>query len=86
MCTFSTLLSLTLPPSFLVNSCPITILLITTYLPIALPSELYLMWHQYPWVFGEFACDTKIVVTEAITYASILTIVSFTCERLVITL
>ena len=34
----------------------------------ALSSELYLMWHQYPWIFGEFACDTKIVITEAITY------------------
>ena len=44
------------------------------------------MWHQYPWVFGEFACDTKIVITEAITYASILTIVAFTGERLVIIL
>ena len=48
----------------------------------ALPSELYFMWRQYPWLWGEFACDLKIVVTEAITYSSILTIVAFTCERL----
>ena len=47
----------------------------------ALPSELYLMWQQYPWPFGELACDARIVVTEAITYSSILTIVAFTCER-----
>ena len=46
-----------------------------------MPSELYLMWRQYPWSFGDLACDAKIVVTEAIIYASILTIVAFSCER-----
>ena len=46
-----------------------------------MPSELYLMGHQYPWTFGDLACDAKIVVTEAIIYASILTIVAFSCER-----
>ena len=46
-----------------------------------LPSEIYLMWRQYPWPFGDYACDAKIVVTEAIIYASILTIVAFSCER-----
>ena len=50
-------------------------------LVLALPSELYQMWHQYPWLFGHLACDVKIVVQEAITYASILTIVSFSAER-----
>ena len=45
-----------------------------------MPSELYLMWRQYPWSFGDLACDAKIVVTEAIIYASILTIVAFSCE------
>jgi hypothetical protein len=48
-----------------------------------MPSELYLMWRQYPWTFGEVACDAKIVITEAIIYASILTIVAFTGERCV---
>jgi len=48
---------------------------------IALPMEVFQMWHQYPWTLGEFACDAKIVITEAITYASILTIVAFTTER-----
>lgn len=48
---------------------------------IAMPGELYLMWQQYPWTFGEVACDAKIVITEAIIYASILTIVAFTGER-----
>ena len=46
-----------------------------------MPSELYLLWRQYPWTFGDLACDAKIVVTEAIIYSSILTIVAFTCER-----
>ena len=46
-----------------------------------MPSEVYLMWQQYPWTFGDLACDAKIVVTEAIIYASILTIVAFSCER-----
>ena len=46
-----------------------------------MPSELYLMWQQYPWIFGDLACDAKIVVTETIIYASILTIVAFTIER-----
>jgi len=48
---------------------------------ITMPGELYLMWQQYPWTFGEVACDAKIVITEAIIYASILTIVAFTGER-----
>ena len=49
-----------------------------TYLwPSDLPLELYHMWVQYPWTFGDLACDAKIVLTEAIIYASILTIVAF---------
>ena len=46
-----------------------------------MPSELYLMWRQYPWTFGDVVCDLKIVLTEAVTYASILTIVAFSFER-----
>ena len=46
-----------------------------------MPGELYLMWQQYPWPFGELACDLKIIVTEGVIYASILTIVAFTIER-----
>ena len=48
---------------------------------LSMPSELYHMWRQYPWIFGELACDVKIVVTEAVINASILTIVAFTYER-----
>ena len=32
---------------------------------------------QYPWTFGDFACDAKIVLTETVIYASLLTIVAF---------
>jgi hypothetical protein len=46
-----------------------------------MPGELYLMWRQYPWLFGEMACDVKIILTEGVIYASILTIVAFTIER-----
>jgi len=47
----------------------------------AMPFELYLLWRQYPWVFGEVICDAKMVATETVTYSSILTIVAFTVER-----
>ena len=44
--------------------------------------EVYSMWHQYPWRFGEALCDFKTVFTESVTCASILTVVTFTVERL----
>ena len=47
----------------------------------AMPFELYLLWRQYPWVFGEVICDAKMIATETVTYSSILTIVAFTVER-----
>jgi len=50
-------------------------------LVLAMPAELYLMWRQYPWTFGEVLCDVKVVITETLIYASILTIVAFTIER-----
>jgi neuromedin U receptor 1 len=46
-----------------------------------MPVELFVMWHQYPWIFGEIACDIRGILTESTTYASILTIVAFTTER-----
>lgn len=48
---------------------------------VAMPFELYLLWRQYPWVFGEVICDAKMITTETVTYSSILTIVAFTVER-----
>lgn len=50
---------------------------------LAMPFELYWLWRQYPWVFGEAVCDAKMLTTEAVTYSSILTIVAFTVERYV---
>ncbi|XP_035705429.1 pyrokinin-1 receptor-like isoform X2 [Folsomia candida] len=52
-----------------------------TTLIIAMPMELGIMWVQYPWIFGEIACDIRGILTESTTYASILTIVAFTAER-----
>ena len=46
-----------------------------------MPSELYFMWKQYPWPFGDIACDAKIVISETVINASILIIVALTCER-----
>ena len=43
-------------------------------LVLALPNELYHLWEHYPWRLGDLACDIKVVVQEAITYVSILTI------------
>ncbi len=48
-----------------------------------MPFELYLLWRQYPWDFGEVACDAKALTTETITYSSIFTILAFTVERCV---
>ena len=39
------------------------------------------MWKQYPWPFGDIACDAKIVISETVINASILIIVALTCER-----
>ncbi|GAB6029654.1 hypothetical protein CHUAL_005388 [Chamberlinius hualienensis] len=50
---------------------------------IAMPLELYSLWNQYPWVLGETVCKLRAVISEATTYASILTIVAFTTERYV---
>ncbi len=46
-----------------------------------MPIEILSMWHQYPWPFGDIVCDLKTVFTEAVTCASILTVVTFTVER-----
>ena len=46
-----------------------------------MPFELYLLWRQYPWDFGELVCDAKVLTQETITYSSIFTILAFTVER-----
>ena len=48
---------------------------------LAMPFELYWLWRQYPWVFGDIICDAKMLMTETVTYSSIFTIVAFSVER-----
>ena len=65
------------------------------YIITGLPNELLLYWHQYPWPFGSVFCSlrsflserwpllktTKITFCHSASYASVLTIVSFSTER-----
>ncbi|GIY39102.1 neuropeptides capa receptor [Caerostris extrusa] len=46
-----------------------------------MPLELYSLWHQYPWQLGTLTCILRSVVSEATAYASILTIMTFSCEQ-----
>ena len=60
-----------------------------------LPNELLLYWHQYPWPFGSIFCSLRSFLSErwvfpfpskttfyhSASYASVLTIVSFSVER-----
>lgn len=48
---------------------------------VGLPQELFLLWNKYPYVFGEAFCVIRGYTAEMSTYASILTITSFTLER-----
>ena len=47
----------------------------------ALPMELFLLYQQYPWSFGEIMCDFKAILTESFINCSVLTIVAFSRER-----
>ena len=51
-----------------------------------MPIELYLMWHKYPWTFGDTVCDAKTVLTEGISYAAVVTGLVCSLERLVMLL
>lgn len=51
------------------------------YLLFGLPFEILLFWHQYPWLFGLPFCKFRSLMTEACSYVSVLTIVSFSMER-----
>ncbi|KAK3591015.1 hypothetical protein CHS0354_013076, partial [Potamilus streckersoni] len=50
---------------------------------IGLPAETYVIWQEYPWVFGEAFCIIRTLLAEMSTFASILTITAFTIERYV---
>ena len=62
---------------YLLNLAVVDMATVVLYLPF----EVYDLWHQYPWMFGHVGCYLKTVVQETITYASILTVVSFSVER-----
>ncbi|XP_037946148.1 neuropeptides capa receptor-like [Teleopsis dalmanni] len=46
-----------------------------------LPAEVFLYWHQYPYLFGLPFCKIRAFISEASTYVSVLTIVAFSTER-----
>ncbi|XP_059483366.1 neuropeptides capa receptor-like isoform X2 [Neocloeon triangulifer] len=52
-----------------------------TILVFGLPNDLYVYWHQYPWDLGEGLCKFRALISEATSYASVLTIVAFSTER-----
>lgn len=49
----------------------------------ALPLEVYQMWVQYPWPWGESACRLRAMMPEVVTYVSVLTILAVSGERYV---
>ncbi|XP_032587092.1 neuropeptides capa receptor isoform X2 [Drosophila mojavensis] len=51
------------------------------YLLLGLPTEVFLYWHQYPFLFGLQFCKLRAFVSEACTYVSVFTIVAFSMER-----
>jgi len=48
---------------------------------LGVPSELSHYWHQYPYPFGENFCKIRSFLSEGASYASVLTILSFSLER-----
>ncbi|EDV40822.1 uncharacterized protein Dana_GF10701, isoform A [Drosophila ananassae] len=51
------------------------------YLLLGLPTEVFLFWHQYPYLFGLPFCKIRAFISEACTYVSVFTIVAFSMER-----
>ncbi|XP_066999974.2 neuropeptides capa receptor-like [Anabrus simplex] len=48
---------------------------------LGLPNDLSVYWQQYPWLLGEILCKIRAVVSEMMSYTSVLTIVAFSIER-----
>ena len=48
-----------------------------------LPSEMYYIWSNYPYVFGETFCIIQSFAAETSANATVLTITAFTVERCV---
>ncbi|XP_062134710.1 neuropeptides capa receptor isoform X2 [Drosophila sulfurigaster albostrigata] len=51
------------------------------YLLLGLPTEIFLYWHQYPYLFGLPFCKLRAFISEACSYVSVFTIVAFSMER-----
>uniref|UniRef100_A0A1I8PZU1 G-protein coupled receptors family 1 profile domain-containing protein n=1 Tax=Stomoxys calcitrans TaxID=35570 RepID=A0A1I8PZU1_STOCA len=51
------------------------------FLIFGLPTEVFLYWHQYPYLFGLPFCKVRAYISEACTYVSVFTIVAFSVER-----
>ena len=43
--------------------------------------EVTLFWRNYPIPLGDVGCNLAIVISELVTYVSILTMIGFTIER-----
>ncbi|XP_045135947.1 neuromedin-U receptor 2-like isoform X3 [Portunus trituberculatus] len=56
--------------------------LLTLFLA-ALPMEVYSMWVQYPWPWGEAACRLRAMMPELVAHVSVLTILAVSGERYV---
>lgn len=52
-----------------------------TLLILGLPNELSLYYQQYPWALGVALCKFRALVSEMVSYTSVLTIVAFSMER-----
>ena len=46
-----------------------------------MPIEIFLIWHQYPWPFGNIGCGFITLASELVTNVSIITMIAFTIER-----
>ncbi|XP_071516329.1 neuromedin-U receptor 2-like [Panulirus ornatus] len=50
---------------------------------LVLPVDMYQMWVQYPWPWGDAACKVRAVVPETLAHISVLTILAVSVERYV---
>ena len=51
------------------------------FLLLVMPIEIFLIWHQYPWPFGNIGCGFITLASELVTHVSIITMIAFTIER-----
>ena len=51
------------------------------FLLSVMPIEIFLIWHQYPWPFGNIGCGFITLASELVTHVSIITMIAFTIER-----